>query len=176
MDDLFPFCRFRHRILRSNNLTWRLPFPRVSNNGCKTWSLTFREEHRLRGFKNRVLKRISGSKRDEMVAGWRKVRTSEVRLLQIQSDQVQEYEMGRACVRIGRRGMHMCRILVGKSEGKIQLGRPKCRWEDNIKMGLREINWSNIEWIHVAQGRDSVFVNTVMNLRVPKNVEKILSS
>jgi hypothetical protein len=61
------------------------------------------------------------------------------------------------------------RILVGKPEGKRQLGRPRRRWEDNIRMDLREIGWSGMDWINVAQDRDQwrALVNTVMNRRVP---------
>jgi hypothetical protein len=61
------------------------------------------------------------------------------------------------------------RILVGKSEGKRPLGRPRRRWEDNIKMVLREIGWGGMDWIDLAQDRDQwrALVNTVMNLRVP---------
>jgi hypothetical protein len=62
-----------------------------------------------------------------------------------------------------------CKILVGKPEGKRPLGRPRCRWEDNIKMGLREIGFRDVDWIHWAQDRDRwrALVNTLMNLRVP---------
>jgi hypothetical protein len=58
---------------------------------------------------------------------------------------------------------------VGKQEGKGPLGRPKRRWEDNIRMDLREIGWGGIDWIDLAQDRDRwrALVNTVMNLRVP---------
>jgi hypothetical protein len=61
------------------------------------------------------------------------------------------------------------RILVGKSEGKRPLGRPKYRWMDNIKMDLREIGLGAVDWIDMAQDRDQwrVLVNTVMKLRVP---------
>jgi hypothetical protein len=61
------------------------------------------------------------------------------------------------------------RILVGKPEGKRPLGRPRRRWEDNIKMDLREIEWDGMDWIDLAQDRDQwmAHVNTVMNLRVP---------
>jgi hypothetical protein len=61
------------------------------------------------------------------------------------------------------------RILVGKSEGKRPLGRPRRRWVDNIKMDLREIGWDDADWIYVAQDRDQwrALVNTVLNLRVP---------
>jgi hypothetical protein len=60
-------------------------------------------------------------------------------------------------------------ILVGRHEERRPLGRPKCRWEDNIKMDLREIGFGDVDWIHWAQDRDKwrVLVNTVMNLRVP---------
>jgi hypothetical protein len=61
------------------------------------------------------------------------------------------------------------RILVGKPEGKRPLGRPRRRWEDNIRMDLREIRWGGMDWIDLAQDRDQwrAVVNTVMNLRVP---------
>jgi hypothetical protein len=60
------------------------------------------------------------------------------------------------------------RVLVGKSEGKRPLGRPRHRWEDGIKMDLREIGWGAVEWIHLAEDRDLwwALVNAVMNLRV----------
>ena len=64
------------------------------------------------------------------------------------------------------RGVH--RVLVGKSEGKRPLGRPRRRWEDNIKMDLWEVGRGG-DWIELVQDRDRLraFVNTVMNLRVP---------
>jgi hypothetical protein len=70
------------------------------------------------------------------------------------------------------------RILVGKPEGKRPLGRPRCRWVNNIKMDLRETVRSGMDWVDLAQGRDQweVLVNTVMNLRVPRNAGKFLSS
>jgi hypothetical protein len=62
-----------------------------------------------------------------------------------------------------------CRILVGKPEGKRPLGRPRCRWVDNIKMDFGEIGRDGRDWIELAQDRDQwrVLVNTVMNLRLP---------
>jgi hypothetical protein len=58
---------------------------------------------------------------------------------------------------------------VGKPEGKRPLGRLRRRWEDNIRMDLREIGWGGMDWIDVAKDRDQwrAVVNTVMNLRVP---------
>jgi hypothetical protein len=61
------------------------------------------------------------------------------------------------------------RVLVGKPEGRRQLGRSRRRWEDNIKMDLREVRWGDIGCIYLAQGRDQwrALVNIVMNIRVP---------
>jgi hypothetical protein len=67
------------------------------------------------------------------------------------------------------RKRNVYRILVGKPEGKTPLGRPRRRWEDNIRMDLREIGWSGMDWIDLTQDGDQWWVlgNTVMNLRVP---------
>jgi hypothetical protein len=61
------------------------------------------------------------------------------------------------------------RTFVGKPEGTKPLGRPRCRWVNNIKMDLKETGWDGMNWIDLAQDRDQwrAFVNTVMNLRVP---------
>jgi hypothetical protein len=61
------------------------------------------------------------------------------------------------------------RILVGKPEGKRPLGRPRRRWLDNIKIGLREIGWDEVDWSDMAQDMDQwrALVNTVLKLRVP---------
>jgi hypothetical protein len=66
-----------------------------------------------------------------------------------------------------KRNVH--RLLVGKPEGKRSLGRPRCRSVDNIKMDLLEIGWGSVDWIGLAQDRDSCrgLVNSVLNLRVP---------
>jgi hypothetical protein len=60
-------------------------------------------------------------------------------------------------------------ILIGKPEGKRPLGRPRLRWEDNIRMELREIGWEGVDWLHLHQDRDQWWAvkNFVMNLRVP---------
>jgi hypothetical protein len=76
--------------------------------------------------------------------------------------------MGGACGTSGR-DEKCVHVLVGKPEGKRLLGRPRRRWEDNIRMDFREIGWECVGWIHLAQDRDKrrAIVNTVMNLRVP---------
>ena len=65
------------------------------------------------------------------------------------------------------RGVH--KVLVGKPEGKRPLGRPRPRWEDNIKMDLQEVGWGGGDWMQLAQDRDGwrAPVSTVMNPRVP---------
>ena len=69
------------------------------------------------------------------------------------------------------------RVLVGKSEGKIPLGSPRRRWEDNIKMYIQEVGCRGIDWIDLAEDRDRwrALVNSVMNLRVPKNAGNFLT-
>jgi hypothetical protein len=66
-----------------------------------------------------------------------------------------------------RRGVY--RVLVGKPGGKSPLGRPRRRWDYNVKIDLREVGCGSMDWIEVAQDRNRclVFVNAVMNFRVP---------
>jgi hypothetical protein len=76
-------------------------------------------------------------------------------------------EMGGTCSTFGgKRAAY--RILVGRPEGRRPLGRPRCRWKDNIKMDLQEVGWG-MDWIELAQDRDRwrALVNGVMNLWVP---------
>jgi hypothetical protein len=66
-------------------------------------------------------------------------------------------------------GRGVYRVLVGKPEGKRPLGRPRCRWEDNIKMDLQEVECGDMDWIGLAQDRDRwrALVNVVTNVQVP---------
>jgi hypothetical protein len=76
--------------------------------------------------------------------------------------------MGWECSSDGE-GRGVYRVSVGILEGKRPLGRTRCRWEDNIKIGLQEVGWGAMDWIGLAQDRDGwrALVNAVMNLRVP---------
>jgi hypothetical protein len=69
--------------------------------------------------------------------------------------------------------MKVCKVLMGKPEGKRPLGRPRRRWVDGIRIDLRDMGWGSVDWSHLAQDRDRwlAFVNTVMNHRVvtPRN-------
>src|SRR5215470_4129506 len=141
--------------------------------GCETRSLTLREEQRLRVFENRVLRRIFGPKRDEVTGEWRRLHNEEFNDLYSSPNIIRVIKSRRMrwaghVARMGE-GRGAYRILVGRPEGRQPLGRPRCRWEDNIKMDLQEVGWGGMDWIELAQDRDRwrALVNAVMNLRVP---------
>jgi len=142
--------------------------------GCETWSLTLREERRLRVFEKRVLRRVFGPKRDEITGEWRKLHNEELSDLYSLPNIVRVVKSRRMSwaghvARMGKgRGVH--RVLVGKPEGKKPLGRPRRRWEDNIKMDFQEVRGGCGDWMELAQDRDRwrALVSTVMNLRVLK--------
>jgi hypothetical protein len=101
-----------------------------------------REEHRLRVFQNRVLRRIFGPKREED-GSWRKLHNDELHDLYSSPNIVRVIKSRRMrwAGHVARMGEGRCvyKVLVGRPEGKRPLGRPRSRWEDNIKMDLREI-------------------------------------
>jgi hypothetical protein len=107
---------------------------------CETWSLTLREERRLRVFENWVLRRVFGPKRDEVTGEWRKLNNEELNDLYFLPNIVRLVKSSRLrwaghVARMGEdREVH--RVLVGKPEGKRPLGRPRRRWEDYIEMDL----------------------------------------
>jgi hypothetical protein len=133
-----------------------------------------KEEHRLKVFENRVLRIIFGPKRDEVIEGWRKVHNEELHNLYRSSHIIRIINSGRMrwaghVARMGEKG-NIYRNLVGKPEGKRPVGRHRRRWEDNIKMDLRQIGWGGMDWNNLAPDRVQWrgVVNTVMNLQVPK--------
>jgi hypothetical protein len=139
---------------------------------CKTMSLTLREEQRLRAFENRVLRKISGPKREEN-GSWRKLHNDELLSLHSSPNIVRVNKSRRmrwtghvACIGEGR-GVY--RIFVGRPEGKRPLGRHRHRWEDNSKMDLGETGIKGVNWIWLAQDRVQwrTFVNMITNLWVP---------
>ena len=141
--------------------------------GCETWSLTLWEERRLRVLENSVLRRIFGPERDEVTGEWRKLRKGELNDLYFSPSIVRVIKLRRmrwvghvACMG-ERRGVY--RVLVRKPEGKRQLGKPRRRWEENIKLNLQEVGRGSMDWIELAQDRERwrALVNAVINLRVP---------
>jgi hypothetical protein len=99
--------------------------------GCETWSLTLREEHRLRVFENRVLRRIFGPKR-EVHGSWRKLHNDELHSLYSSPNIVRVIKSrwmrwAGHVARMGE-GRGVYRVLIGRPEGKRPLGRPRCRW------------------------------------------------
>ena len=122
----------------------------------------------MRMFKNRVLRRIFGLKRDEVTGEWRKLYNEELNDLYYSSNVVWFIKSRRmrwaghvACMGEGR---GMCRVLVGKP-----VRRPRHIWEDSIKMDLQEVGCGVLFWISLAQDRDrwQALVNAVMNFQVP---------
>ncbi|KAJ4435442.1 hypothetical protein ANN_18057 [Periplaneta americana] len=141
--------------------------------GCETWTLTLREEHRLRVFENKILRKIFGAERDEVTGEWRKLHNTELHALYSSPDIIRNIKSRRLrwAGHVARMGesRNAYRVLVRRSEGKIPLGRPRRRWEDNIKMDLREVGYDDRDWINLAQDRDQwrAYVRAAMNLRVP---------
>jgi hypothetical protein len=124
---------------------------------CETWSLTLREEHRLRVFEKRVLRRIFGPKRGEETGEWRKLHNGELYNLCSSPDITRQIKSRRMrwaghVARMGE-GRNVYRILVGKPEGKRPVERPRRRWEDGIQMDLRDTGWgvwSGFTWLRIG--------------------------
>jgi hypothetical protein len=142
--------------------------------GCEAWSLTLMEERRLRVFENRVLRKVFGPRRDEVTGEWRKLHNEELKGLYSLPNIVRVVKSRRMrwagyVARMGE-GRAVHRVLVGRPKGKRPLGRPRRRWEDNIRMDLREVGERHGDWMESAQGRDRwrALVNAVKNFRVPK--------
>ena len=141
--------------------------------GCEAWSLTLREERKLRVFENILLRRIFGARSGEVTREWRRLHNEELNDLYSSPNIVRVIKSRRMrwaghVARMGEeRGVY--RVLVGKPEGKRPLGRPRRRWVDNIRMDLQEVGCGYMDWIGLALDRDRwrTLVSAVMNIRVP---------
>jgi hypothetical protein len=127
--------------------------------GCETWSLTLREECRLRVFENKVLRRILGPKRDEVTGEWRKLQDKELYALYSSPNIIRVIksrrlrQAGHVAGMGDRRGSK--RASVGTPDGRRPLERPRRRWKGNIKMDLREVGWgawTGSIWIRIGTG------------------------
>ena len=150
--------------------------------GCETWSLTLREERRLRVCENRLLRRIFLPKKDGVTGKLIKVRNKELNDLHSSPniDRVIKSRRMRLAGHVARMdergGVYW--VLVGKPEGNRPLGRPRHRWENNIEMDLQEVECGGKDWIELAQDKDRwrALVTAVRNLRVPLNAGNFLTS
>jgi hypothetical protein len=109
-------------------------------------------------FENRVLKRIFGSKRDQITRGWRKLHNKKLHNLYsspsiFMNDEVKENVMGRACNTNGGKEESIY-VISGKARGNKLLGRPRLTWVDNINMDLGEMRWGGMDWIGLTQDSD----------------------
>ena len=127
----------------------------------------------LRVSENRLLRRIFVPKRDEVTGEWRELHNEELNDLYCLPSIVRVIKsrsmrwVGHVARMVERRGVY--RVLVGNPEGKRPLGRPRRRWEDNIKMDLQDVGGGRGDWTELAQDRDRwrALVGTVRDFRVP---------
>jgi hypothetical protein len=123
-------------------------------------------------FENRVLRRIFGPKRDEVTGEWRKLHNEELHNLYPSPDIIRQVKSRRMrwAGQVARMGEErkVYKVLVGKPEGTRRLGRPRRRWEDGIRIDVKEIGLGGVDWIRLSQDRDRwrSVVPAVMNLRV----------
>jgi hypothetical protein len=131
-----------------------------------------REERKLRVFENKVLRRIFVPRVDGVTGEWMRLHNEELNDLYCSPNIVRVIKWRRmrcagyvACMG-EERGVY--RVLVGKPEGRRPLGRPRCRWVDNIRMDLQEVGCGYMDWIGLAQDRDRwrTLLSAVMNVRV----------
>ena len=132
-----------------------------------------RDEKKLRVFENMVLRRIFGPRRDEVMGEWRRLHNEELNDLYCSPNIVRVIKLRRMrwAGHVARMGeeREVYKVLVGKRVGKRPLGRPRCRWVDNIRMDLQEVGYGYMDCIGLAQDRDRwwTLVSAVMNIRVP---------
>jgi hypothetical protein len=121
--------------------------------GCKAWSLTLREEYRLRVFENKALRKIFGPKRDEVTGEWRKLHNEELCDLYSSPSiiRISKSRRMRWSGHVARMGeeRNMYRLLVGKPEGKRPLGRPRRRW---VLERWDGVMWTGLAWLRIGTG------------------------
>jgi hypothetical protein len=124
-------------------------------------------------FEKRVLRSIFGPKKEKVTGGWRRLHNEELHNLYTSPDIIMVIKSRKMrwaghVVQMGEM-RNAYNILVGKSEVKRPFGIPRLRWEDNIKMDLKEIGWEGVDWIHQVQDRVQwqALMNMVMKLCVP---------
>ena len=124
--------------------------------GCETWSLALREERKLRVFENMVLRRIFGTKRDEVTGEWRRLHNEELNDLYSSPNIVRviKSRIMRWAGHVARMGEEKgeYRVLLGKPEGKRPLGKPRRRWVDNNRTDLQEVGCGYMDWIWTGPG------------------------
>jgi hypothetical protein len=128
-----------------------------------------REEHRLRVFENKMLSRVFGPKRGEVTGGWRKLLNEELHnfcsspcIISMIKSRRMRWVRHVVCVGEIRNAY---KILVGKPDGKRPFRRPRHRWEDNIKIDLRERDLECVDWIRLAQNVDFVRCLNIIKLQ-----------
>jgi hypothetical protein len=123
-------------------------------------------------FENKVLRRIFGSRRDEVTGEWRKLHNEELHdlycspsIIRIMKSKRMRWA-GHVALMGEKRNAYS--LLVEKLEEKRPLGRPRRKWVDNIRMDLGEVGWGDVDWIGLSQDRDKqrALVNSILNLRV----------
>ncbi|KAJ4440592.1 hypothetical protein ANN_08738 [Periplaneta americana] len=139
---------------------------------CETWTLTLREEQRLRVFENKVLRKIFRIKRAVLTGEWIKLYDVELYALYSSPDIIRNMKTRslRWAGHVARmsESRNAYRVLFERPERKRPLGRPRRRWKDNIKMDLRKVGYVGRDWINPAQDRDRcrTYVRVAMNLKI----------
>jgi hypothetical protein len=124
-------------------------------------------------FEERVLKIVFGPKREEVTGDWRKLRNQELQGVCFSTNSLRVIKWKRmrwlSHVARMREKRNIYRVLVRKTEGKKTVGRPRRRWEHNIKVGLQDAGWEEVNYLCLAQDGNNlwVVVNTAVSLLVP---------
>jgi hypothetical protein len=162
--ELFVYGTWR---IKTNDELDKLIRHKIFLYGYEAWSLTLREERKLKVFENRVLKRVFGPKRDEVTGERRKLHNEGLN---------DRYSLPNIVRVVKSRRMRWAGHLARMGEGRVfwwgslrPLGRLRRRWEDNIKMDLEEVGGGCGDWMERAQDRDRcrALVSTVMDFQVP---------